>query len=60
MEYRYDNIKLKFMQEISTKNNKDGKPVIYVQKCDKFVRYKWKSVKKMWKNIKNSWQTIKS
>lgn len=47
MEYRYDNIKLKFMQEISIKNNKDGKPVIYVQKCDKFARYEWKSVKKM-------------
>ena len=38
MEYRYENIKLKCMEKIETKKNKDGNDVIYVQECYKFSK----------------------
>jgi len=39
------------MQKISIKNNKDEKPVIYVQKCSKFNSREWKTRKK-YENLK--------
>lgn len=42
MEYRYENIRLKFMREITVENNIDGQAIIYVQKCDKFEKRGWK------------------
>ena len=33
------------MQKIRTENNKDGKPIIYVQKCSKFNNREWKTRK---------------
>lgn len=37
MAYRYNNIKTKDMEKITVKKNKDGKPVIFVEKCQKFT-----------------------
>lgn len=45
MEFRYENIKLKYMKKITVKKNKDNKPIIYVQKCDNFSKNVWKTVK---------------
>ena len=33
------------MQKISTENNYDKKPIIYVQECTKFKPNKWKTRK---------------
>lgn len=43
MDYRYENIKLKFMEEIETLKNKDGNEVIYVQRCSKFIKRRFNS-----------------
>ena len=51
MEFRYENIKLKFMQKISIKNNYDNKPVIYVEECSKFAPKEWKT-RKTCENLK--------
>ena len=42
MLYRYNNIHKNFMIEIDKMNTKDGKVVIYVQKCSKFKGRKFK------------------
>lgn len=38
IEFRYNNIKLKRMEEITIEKNKDGKEIIFVQKCSKFSK----------------------
>ena len=42
MEYRYENIRLKYMKEITRTPSYDGKIVIYVKKCEKFEKNTWK------------------
>ena len=42
MQYRYENIKLKYMREIIRLPSYDNKIVIYVKKCDKFKKNTWK------------------
>ena len=41
MEYRYENIKLKYMTVIKRMKSYDGKIIIYVNKCDKFEKKSW-------------------
>ena len=36
MEFRYENITLKYMKNITRIKNRDGDFIIYVQKCDKY------------------------
>lgn len=45
MEFRYENILLKYMKEVTRKVNKDGNLIIYVQKCDKYREREWKTRK---------------
>lgn len=42
MEYRYENIRLKYMKEITRIPSYDDKIVIYVKKCEKFKKTTWK------------------
>lgn len=45
MEFRYENILLKRMKEVTRLKNRDGKIIIYVQKCDKYREREWKTRK---------------
>jgi len=52
-DYRYSNVKTKYMKKVNRKKNKDGETVIYVEKCNKFVsrKFKIKKTKKINKPI---------
>nr|DAX01478.1 MAG TPA: hypothetical protein [Bacteriophage sp.] len=45
IEFRYSNIILKHMQEVTRVKNKDGNIIIYVQKCKKYTKKEWKTRK---------------
>lgn len=49
---RYDNVKASYMQKIKRKKNRDGKTIIYVEKCRKFKNRKFKQPPKSKKYIK--------
>lgn len=40
MQYRYRNIERDYMEEIYKKPNSDGDLVIYVQKCNRYIKFK--------------------
>lgn len=52
MAYRYKNIKTKFMKKVAIKENKDGNKVIYVEKCDKFIKRFFKYVPERLSDLK--------
>lgn len=42
MAYRYSNVRTKNMKKIHVKENKEGRKIIYVEKCNKFIGKKFK------------------
>lgn len=42
MEYRYENIRLKYMKKITRIASYDERIIIYVSECDKFQKNMWK------------------
>ena len=41
MAYRYNNIVTEYMEEVNIQRNKEGRAIVYVQKCNRFTRRKY-------------------
>lgn len=44
--YRYSNTRTKFMVKINTSTNKDGDTIIFVDKCSKYAKRRFKYFRK--------------
>lgn len=52
MMYRYNNVRTKYMEEITKKKNKDGNIVIYVSKCRGYIHRNYKYTLETLREIK--------
>ena len=50
-DYRYSNVKTKYMTKVKREKNKDGEIVLYIEKCKKFVSRKYRFKKNICKSI---------
>lgn len=40
LQYRYKNVQTAYMKQVNRKPNHDGNPVIYVEKCMRYIKFK--------------------
>ena len=54
ISYRYNNVRTKYMNKVNIQQNKDGKKVIFVEKCRNFTPRRFK----YYPNKKKSFKSI--